>query len=153
MMLRTQECNSKWQKSLTKEFHKIWEREFEEITNAVYDYTETNLYIAVNNELYIINMETGEDVFPPSYVGEKKEVRKFSDGIVIVSANKSDGVMKLSPNGEIIWKTNLSADPASIRGLQFVNGNFILDYEDADWNQYYCLINGSTGEILIDTIG
>lgn len=133
-----------------KEFNKIWEREFEEITSAVYDYTETNLYIAVNNELYIINMETGEDVFPPSYIGEKKEVRKFSDGIIIVSASKSDGIMKVSSKGDIIWKANLSADPEYVNGLQFVNGNVILDYTDTDWNQYYCLINGSTGEVLID---
>lgn len=134
-----------------KSFNKVWEREFEENTSAVYDYTETNLYIVVNNELYIINMETGEDVFAPSYVGEKKEIRKFSDGIVIVSASKSDGVMKISLNGDIIWKANLSADALNVNGLQLVNGNIVLDYEDADWNQHYCLIDSSTGEMLIDT--
>lgn len=135
-----------------KSFNKIWEREFEEITSAVYDYTETNLYIVVNNELYIINIETGEDVFSPSYVGEKKEIRKFSDGIVIVSASKSDGIMKISPSGDMIWKTNLSTDVERVYGLQLVNGNVILNYGDVDWNQYYCLIDGSTGEMLIDAI-
>lgn len=136
-----------------KSFKKIWEREFEEITSAVYDYTETNLYIVVNNELCIINLETGEDVFTPSYVGEKKEIRKFSDGIVIVSASKSDGIMKISPSGDMIWKTNLSADVERVYGLQLVNGNFVLNYEDLDWAQHYCLIDGSTGEMLIDAIG
>ena len=135
-----------------KSFKKIWERKFEKTTNAVYDYTETNLYIVVNNELYIINIETGEDVFSPSYVGEKKEIRKFSDGIVIVSANKSDGVMKISLNGDIIWKTNLSTDVENVDGLQLVSGNLILDYKDVDWEQYYCLIDSSTGKILIDTL-
>lgn len=133
-----------------KSFNKIWEREFEEITNAVYDYTETNLYIVVNNELYVINMETGEDVFEPAYVGEKKEVRKFSDGIVIVSNARSDGIMKVAPSGEILWKANLMSDPERVDGVQLVNGNIVLDYMDANWTQYYCLIDSSTGEVLIE---
>lgn len=136
-----------------KAFNKIWERDFSEISNAVYDYTETNLYIVVNNELYIINIETGEDVFDPSYVGEKKEIRKDTDGIVIVSAGQSDGVMKTSNNGEIVWKTNLSTDVDTVNGVQFVNGNVILDYTDPDWGQHYCLIDGKTGEMIIDAQG
>ena len=136
-----------------KSFNKIWERDFSEISNAVYDYTETNLYIVVNNELYVINIETGEDVFEPSYIGEKKEIRKDTDGIVIVSASQSDGVMKTSNSGEIVWKTNLSTDVGTVNGVQFVNGNVILDYSDPDWGEHYCLIDGSTGEMLIDAQG
>ena len=134
-----------------KSFNKIWEREFSEISNAVYDYTEANLYIVVNNELYIISIETGEDVFAPSYVGEKKEIRKDVDGVVIVSASKSDGLMKTSPSGEILWKTNLSTDVGYVDGIQFVDGNIILDYSDPDWGQHYCLFDGSTGELIMET--
>jgi hypothetical protein len=136
----------------TKDFTKIWEREFDEITSAVYDYTENNLYIAVNNELYIINIETGEDTFAPSYVGEKKEIRKFSDGIVTVSASKSDGIMKSALSGDILWKTNLPSDPEYVNGIQLVDGNLVLDYNDADWTQHYCLIDNATGEILVDAV-
>ena len=134
-----------------KSFNKIWEREFSEISSAVYDYTETNLYIVVNNELHIISIETGEDVFDAIYVGERKEIRKDADGVVIVSANKSDGLMKTSPNGEIIWKTNLSTDVGYVDGMQFVDGNIILDYSDPDWGQHYCLFDGSTGELIMET--
>ena len=134
-----------------KSFNKIWEREFSETSNAVYDYTEANLYIVVNNELYIISIATGEDVFDPSYVGEKKEIRKDADGVVIVSASKSDGLMKTSPSGEILWKTNLSADVGYVDGIQFVNGNIILDYSDPDWGQHYCLFDGRTGELIMET--
>lgn len=133
-----------------KGFKKIWEREFEETTNAIYDYTENNLYIVVNNELYIINIQTGEDIFPPAYVGEKKEIRKFGDGIVMISASKSDGVMKVAPNGGIIWKTNLFSDVNYVGGLQLVDGNLVFSYEDIDWNSYCCLIDGATGELLIN---
>lgn len=133
-----------------KQFNKIWEREFEETTNAIYDYTENNLYIVVNNELYIINIQTGEDTFAPAYVGEKLDIRKFSDGIVMVSASKSDGVMKVALDGRIIWKTNLSSDPTSASGLQLVDGNLIVSYGDEDWNSHCCLIDSGTGELLID---
>lgn len=90
-------------------------------------------------------------MFDPSYVGEKKEIRKDADGVVIVSASKSDGLMKTSPSGEILWKTNLSADVGYVDGIQFVNGNIILDYSDPDWGQHYCLFDGRTGELIMET--
>lgn len=136
-----------------KSFKKLWEREFEETTNAIYDYTENNLYIIVNNELFIINIKTGEDTFQPTYVGDKKEIRKYTDGIVMVSASKSDGIIKSSLNGDILWKTNLSADVNRVGGVQFVDGNIILSYCDDDWNSHYTLINWDSGEMLIDTEG
>ena len=133
-----------------KSFHKIWSRDFDEISNAVYDYTEANLYIVVNNELHIINLETGEDIFDPSYVGEKKEIRKDSDGIVIVSPKKSDGIMKISVDGDLIWKANLSTDVDHVDGLQFVNGNIVLNYVDENWTSYYCLVDSNTGEMIVE---
>lgn len=133
-----------------KSFKKLWEREFEEITDAIYDYTENNLYIVVNNELFIINIQTGEDTFEPSYVGNKKEIRKIQDGIVMVSESKSDGIMKSSLSGDIIWKTNLPVDVKYMDGVQFVDGNIVLSYDDADWTSHYILIDCDSGEILID---
>lgn len=67
------------------DLNKIWKREFEETTNANYDYTKNNIYLTANNELYIINIETGEDTFAPTYVGPKKGIRKLDDGILLVS--------------------------------------------------------------------
>ena len=132
-----------------KEFNKLWEREFEETTSAVYDYTKNNLYIVVNNQLYIINIATGEDTFPPTYVGEKKEIRKLRDGILMVSGNKSDGMMKSELDGSILWTANLPTDVQDAAGLQLVNENIILQYTDETGMEHYTLVNEQTGELTI----
>lgn len=101
-----------------QDLNKLWRREFEEITppeteglmTRIYDYTKNNVYCLVNNELYIINIATGEDTYPPAYVGKKIAVRKLNDGILLVSNAKSDGIMKLALDGSMIWKTNTSND-------------------------------------------
>jgi len=119
-------------------------------TTAVYDYTKSNLYIVVNNELYIINTLTGEDTFTSSYVGEKVEVRKIDDGILMVSVDRTDGIMKVALDGSIIWKTDLTTNVESVDGLQFVGDNVVVQYTDENWNEHYSLINNDTGEILIN---
>ena len=133
-----------------KQFNKLWEREFLGTTTAVYDYTKNNLYIVVNNELYIINTLTGEDTFTPSYVGEKVEVRKIDDGILMVSVDRTDGIMKVALDGNIIWKADLTTNVESVGGLQFVGDNVVVQYTDENWNEHYSLINNDTGEILIN---
>ena len=138
-----------------KDLHKIWEREFEEATNAVYDYTKNNLYIVVNNQLYIINLETGEDTFTPTYVGAKADIRKLSDGILMVSKSKSDGIMKCQLDGSITWMTNLQNDIESVTGLQLVGDNIVIQYEDTNYEEHYVLLRAKTGEVLTnaDAIG
>lgn len=133
-----------------KDFRKIWEREFEETTAAVYDYTKNNIYIVVNNTLHIINTETGEDTYKPTYVGEKVEIRKLHDGILMVSKNKSDGIMKSELGGDIIWTANLSTDVQSVYGLQLVSGNIVIQYEDENWSEHYALISGDSGDVLLN---
>ena len=63
---------------------KIWKREFTGVTTTCYDYTINNIYLSVNNELYIINTQTGEDTFAPAYVGEKMILRKIENGILLI---------------------------------------------------------------------
>lgn len=126
------------------EFNKLWKREFSETTSAHYDYTKNNIYLVANNELYIINIETGEDTFQPTYVGEKVAIRKLSDGILLVSAGKSDGVMKIGLDGEIVWKTNLTDDPYEVNGIQVIGDNIVLML---NYNTYLLLSN-ETGDII-----
>lgn len=133
-----------------KGLHKIWDREFENTTNAVYDYTKNNIYIVVNNELYVINIETGEDTFAPAYIGSRVAIRKFADGILTVSEGKSDGIMKSKLDGSIQWKANLSTDVQFVDGIQLVGDNLVIQYKDNDWVEHYVLINNSTGDIIID---
>ena len=111
-----------------KDFKKIWQRDFEETINGVYDYTKNNFYIVANNDLYIINMETGKDVVDPSFVGEKSDIRKVSDGIIMLSPSKSDSVMKTDLEGKILWKTNLMNDEytTNVNTVQFIDDKIIV---------------------------
>ena len=110
------------------DFKKIWQRDFEETINGVYDYTKNNFYIVANNDLYIINMQTGEDVTKPSYVGEKIDIRKVADGLIMFSASKSDSVMKVDLEGNIVWKTNLMDDEytTNVNTVQFIDDKIIV---------------------------
>ncbi len=110
------------------DFKKIWQRDFEETINGVYDYTKNNFYIVANNDLYIIDMKTGEDVTEPSFVGEKNDIRKVADGLIMFSASKSDSVMKTDLEGNIVWKTNIMDDnyTTSVNTVQFIDDKIIV---------------------------
>ena len=144
--------------TLTLEYYdsslnKIWKREFAETTNAEYDYTKNNVYLIANNELFIINIETGEDTFNPVYVGERADIRKLNDGILLLAENKSDALMKIDVHGNMVWKTNLSADMCSW-SIQVVGDKIILGayLDDEYWLPHYIVVDNSTGEILIDAV-
>ena len=145
--------------TLTLEYYdsnlnKVWKREFPETTNAIYDYTKNNIYLVANNELYIINIETGEDTFTPSYVGEKVAIRKLDDGILMISKNKSDGVMKAALNGSITWKTNLGNDVHSADGIQIIKDTIVFQQyywnSPSDCGTHYIVLNKDNGSVLMD---
>lgn len=140
-------------------FNKLWTREFEDTTNAIYDYTQSTLYLIANNTLYIIDLGTGTDVMSPKFVGEKIDVRKISDGILLLGKSKSDGLMKCDLSGEIIWTSNLAGDLAmEWANIQFVDNNLILgytyesegmnEYGWSDWISTYCLYDLETGSLI-----
>lgn len=155
--------------SLTLEYYdsqldKLWKREFEDAyynftdfySSGVYDYTKTNVYLIVNNELYTINAETGEDAKPPVYVGDKIAIRKLTDGILLISDQKADGVMKYDLEGNIQWKTKLPTDLSTLEGIQFVDGRIILQayyWESANnFGTHYLVFDAQTGEMTADAI-
>lgn len=131
------------------ERNKLWKREFSETVSANYDYTANNIYLTMNNELYIISTETGEDTFAPSYVGEKLAVRKLSDGILLISEGKADGVMKTGLDGAILWKTNLNEEIGCVDSIQLINGNIVLSQ---DFGSRYLVLNAETGELIQDAV-
>lgn len=133
-------------------FDKIWKREFAETTSAQYDYTKNNIYLAANNELYIINTETGEDTYEPTYVGSKAALRKLNEGILMISNDRSDGAMMANLDGSIKWKTNLESDVISVEGLQIVDDRIIFCYSGTDKEESnvstYVAIDQAGGNIL-----
>lgn len=128
-----------------KDFKKIWQRDFEETINGIYDYTSKNFYIVANNDLYIIDMATGEDTVKPSYVGEKIDIRKVEDGIIMFSQSKADSVMKTDLDGNIVWKTNIMNDnyATSTQSVQFVDKKIIVSNNFVSFE-----FNADTGELV-----
>lgn len=97
-------------------YNKLWSREFENASiyqfntmndNDFFDYTESAIYLDLNNNLYIIDMETGEDKISPVTVGEKTDIRKTADGILLMSDSMNDTVIKTDLEGNILWKLDL----------------------------------------------
>ena len=133
--------------------NKVWEREFMETSSAEYDYTANNIYLVANNELYIINTETGEDTYAPVYVGEKLEVRKLDDGILLISSSKSDGVMKMGLDGTLLWKTNLQTDTDSVGGVQIIGDHIVISQQSSeDYATHYLVLDSATGDMIQDAV-
>src|SRR5699024_9132727 len=44
-----------------RDFQKLWSREFKDVDTISLDYTSKNIYLVANNDLYIMDTETGED--------------------------------------------------------------------------------------------
>ncbi len=97
-------------------YNKLWSRDFENASiyqfntmtdNDFFDYTESAIYLDLNNNLYVIDIETGEDKISPVTVGEKTNIRKMSDGILLMSDSMTDTVIKTDLDGNILWKLDL----------------------------------------------
>lgn len=128
-----------------KNFNKVWQRDFEETVNGVYDYTDKCFYIVANNDLYIIEMSTGKDVKKPSYVGAKSDIRKVHDGLIMFSEEKTDSVMKTDLNGDIVWKTNIMNENYTVltSSIQFISERIIIS------NNFVCFeLDLKTGKLL-----
>lgn len=122
-----------------KDLNKLWSREFDETTSAVLDYTADHIYLVANGSMYIINAKTGEDAVEKKYVGAKCGIRKFEDGILLISTGKTDAVMKTDLTGNVLWTVNLTAEISdSLSGaeppiVQIVGGNYVIQY-NAGWS-------------------
>jgi len=108
-----------------------------ETTSAQYDYTKNNIYLTANNELYIINIETGEDTYDSTYIGSKDAIRKVNEGILMISNDRSDGIIMADLDGSIKWKTNLENDVSDVEGLKIVDDRIIFCYSGMDKEETY----------------
>lgn len=115
-----------------KDLNKIWSREFKGVENISFDYTKDSIFFAANNDLYIIDTETGEDRIDPVMVGEKVKVSAVSDGVVMIGTGNKDNIMKTDLEGNILWKTSANLEVAGCNGIQIVEGNVVADVFSLD---------------------
>ena len=164
MLSHNKTLNSLTLECYDTQLNKIWKREFEDAYysfadfgySGVYDYTSKNVYLIVNNELYTINTENGEDSNPPYYVGKKIAIRKLEDSILLISDQKADGIMKYDLNGNILWKTSIPTDISSLNGIQIINHHIIM--RTYYWNSpddsgtHYLVLDEASGDLLTDAV-
>ena len=93
-----------------KSFNKLWSREFDcKLTTSsvsTMDYTTEKMAIVVDNDLYLIDLKTGENIIEPVIVGTKMKVNMFDDGIVLIGNENKDTIMKVDFNGNILYRVN-----------------------------------------------
>ena len=117
-----------------KDLKKLWSREFEyKSTNAsinsspfisTLDYDTNKLAFVVDNDMYLIDIETGENIIEPVIVGTKLKVNMFDDGIVLIGNENKDTIMKVDFNGNILYR--IDAD-TSMTGIDYVNSQIVND--------------------------
>lgn len=130
-------------------FNKLWKREFEGTTSASYDVTKNNIYLVANNELYIINTETGEDTYDSVYIGNKLDTRKFKDGVLTISGQKSDAFMFVGLDGSVLWKVDSVRDITEWDTIQTqqINDTLLISVSDG-YETYYYVLNIADGSVI-----
>lgn len=132
-----------------KDFNKLWKREFENTTDCQYDCTTSHVYLNTNNNLYVIDVSTGEDASAPAYVGNKAAIRKLQDGILMLSWDATDAIMKTDDSGNVLWKTSLDNSFDIVDSLQLIGDNIVL-YTVTSGEEHYLVVDQHTGELKLD---
>ena len=58
-----------------RKLNKLWQKEISNASQITWDTTNSNLVFVSDNDFYNINIETGENIFDPVFVGKKNDVR------------------------------------------------------------------------------
>lgn len=125
IIIRDTNLNTVYVEYFDREFKKIWSREFEDTNNMEMDYTMDKMFLVTDNDLYYLDINTGEDVIPSVFVGKKIAVNLLDDGAILIGEGSKDNVMKVDFEGNIVWKTSIDLDVESCTSLQIIDGNVI----------------------------
>ena len=88
------------------------------LTNC--NYTTDKVYTMANNELYILDINTGKEI-QKNFIGSKFYIRKMQDGILTCAPSSVDAIMKTDDKGNIVWKLDLDKEIGSVSGVQVKN--------------------------------
>ncbi len=114
-----------------KSYNKLWSREFDcKLTTSsvsTMDYTTEKMAIVVDNDLYLIDLKTGENIIEPVIVGSKMKINMFDDGIILIGNENKDTIMKVDFNGNILYRVDADTS-MSISDVytQMVNNKLVV---------------------------
>ena len=148
-----------------RNLNKIWSREFDFKDNDPYegpiDFTKYVIAINVDNDLYIIDANTGENIAEPLLVGENTKISIVDDGIILVGTGNKDIVMKVSNDGKIIKRNDMDSEIHNIYNVetQLVEGKMVIcvsgtveENRTAKSTSKYIIVNedGSIENVSVD---
>lgn len=109
---------------------KLWSREFDYKSTKSYvspmDYNNDTLVCVIDNDLHIIDLNTGEDKINSVIVGEKIKVLMIDDGIILIGDNSKDTIMKIDYSGNIIFKKDVTFD-GQLKNIDYSQVQLIND--------------------------
>lgn len=108
-----------------RNFQKVWSREFTDSAYFVGDSTENYIYLSIGEKLYILDARTGKDAIEPKTVGEKIDIRKLTDGILLISSTAQNAIVKLDLKGNELWKIS-SGIEAYNSHVQVIGDKYII---------------------------
>ena len=128
-----------------KDFNKIWGREFDykssdfDIYSTPMDYTASQLSVVIDNDLYLIDLTTGENVIEPVLVGNKIAISMLSDRILLIGNDNKDAIMMVDYKGNVIKKMNADTTMDSIYSadMQIVNNRIVIILSGSKELDYY----------------
>ena len=92
-----------------KDFKLIWSRTFENAGNYLYDSNNGRISLSIDNELYLINEETGKDIISPIMTVKASSIKLLSNGdVILVAQSGKDFITYIKADGKISWRTSLS---------------------------------------------
>lgn len=140
-----------------RELNKIWSREFDGIENiSSADYTTEKICIALDNELFIIDTENGEDIIEPVYVGKQSTVYLVGDKVLLIGKDKEDMIKMVNSEGKVEWKvTTKYSENISYNGfskMQMVDENYVINWSYVDKSVLSCyIVIDEEGNVIYET--
>ena len=85
----------------------------------------------IDNDLYLINLENGENIIEPVLVGEKIKMMMLEDSILLIGNQPKDAIMLVDYNGNIKQRTSIETDIEEFTSTntQIVNGKIVIHFE------------------------
>ena len=137
-----------------RNLNKLWSKEISRASQLTWDATNTNLVFVSDNDMYNINMETGETIFE-AYVGKKKDIRITENGYILLNQDSDDTVMFVDKEGKIKNKFDVSFDGKENdiidMSIQKLDDNYVILYTMQSISKYST--NWSSKYIIIDKNG
>lgn len=123
-----------------RNYNKKWKKEIENVSSITWDASTTQLAFVSDNDLYVMDLETGEEVIPPVLVAGKTSVTIVDNGYILGGNTSDDIVIFVDSSGEIINKFDVDdfgfeIEYSSTEVLEISNGNYIMRFIAAGRNE------------------